>query len=210
MKACARFVNDGRGFDWLSMTERLPASLLTALADVMKWLDTSRIPSMVIGGVATSMLGRARLTQDIDALVLLPEYEWAQALSSASNHGIVPRIKDSLGFAHRSRMLLLTHTASRIDIDVSLGGLSFEREAIDRSQTHVMNELSLRLPTVEDLMTMKAFAHRPKDMEDIRGLLDAHPDVNLTLVRQWVREFSTAMTMPDLLEDFEKLVAKRR
>jgi hypothetical protein len=40
------------------MTERVPASLLGALADLMKWLDTSRIPSMVIGGVATSMLGR--------------------------------------------------------------------------------------------------------------------------------------------------------
>jgi hypothetical protein len=66
------------------MAERVPASLLAALADVMKWLDASHIPSMVIGGVATSMLGRARLTQDVDALVLLPENEWAKALSSAS------------------------------------------------------------------------------------------------------------------------------
>jgi hypothetical protein len=55
------------------MADRVPASLQAALADVMKWLDASHIPSMVIGGVASSMLGRARLTQDVDALVLLPE-----------------------------------------------------------------------------------------------------------------------------------------
>ena len=174
----------------------------------MKWLDASHIPSMVIGGVATSMLGRPRLTHDVDALVLLPEDEWTKALSSANNHGIVPRIEDPLGFARRSRMLLLTHTSSNIDIDIALGGLSFEMEALDRSQTHEMNGLRLRLPTVEDLVIMKAFAHRPKDMEDIKGLLDANPDADLGIVRQWVREFATAMAMPDLLEDFEKIVAR--
>jgi hypothetical protein len=57
---------------------------------------------------------------------------------------------------------------------------------------------------------MKAFAHRPKDMEDIRGLLDAHPDADLNIVRQWVQEFATAMTMPDLLEDFEKIAERRK
>ena len=156
------------------------------------------------------MLGRPRLTQDVDALVLLPEGEWAKALSSANNHGIVPRIEDPLGFARRSRMLLLTHTSSNINIDIALGGLSFEMEAVDRSQTHEMNGFRLRLPTVEDLLIMKAFAHRPKDMEDIKGLLDANPGADLGIVRQWVREFATAMAMPDLLEDFEKIVAHRK
>jgi hypothetical protein len=192
------------------MTERVPASLLAALADLMKWLDAARIPSMLIGGVAASMLGRARFTQDIDALVLIPENEWAAALSSAGDHGIVPRIADPLVFAHRSRMLLLRHSASSIDIDVSLGGLSFEQQAIDRNQTHETNGFRVRLPRVEDLLIMKAFAHRPKDMEDIRGLLDAHPEADLTVVRQWVREFAAALTMPDLLEDFERLVASRQ
>src|SRR5260221_9000753 len=98
-KECWRCGNAGRSYDWSFMAERVPASLLAALADVMNWLDASHIPSMVVGGVATSMLGRARLTQDIDALVLLPEDEWAKALSSANNHGIVPRIEDPLGFA---------------------------------------------------------------------------------------------------------------
>jgi hypothetical protein len=47
-------------------------------------------------------------------------------------------------------------------------------------------------------------------MEDIKGLLHAHPDADLSIVRQWVREFATAMTTPDLLEDFEKIVARRK
>jgi hypothetical protein len=56
------------------VVERLPASLLSALLDVMRWLDAAHAPSMVIGGVAASVLGRPRLTQpdmlrDFDALV---------------------------------------------------------------------------------------------------------------------------------------------
>jgi Nucleotidyl transferase of unknown function (DUF2204) len=205
-----RFENGGLDCDSYCMSERIPASLLSALADLMKWLDASNIPSMVIGGVAASMLGRARLTQDVDALVMLPEDEWAKAISTASNHNIVPRIEDALGFARRSRMLLLTHTTSTIDIDISLGGLSFEREALARAQVHEIGGIRLRLPSLEDLLIMNAFAHRPKDMEDIKGLLDAHPTADLKIVRQWVKEFATAMSMPDLLDDFEKLVARRK
>jgi predicted nucleotidyltransferase len=192
------------------MSERIPATLLAALADVMKWLDASQIPSMVIGGVAVSMLGRARLTQDVDALVLLPESEWAKAISTAAAYGIVPRIDDPLPFARRSRMLLLTHTASAIDIDISVGSLSFEHQAIERAQVHHISGVRLRLPSVEDLLIMKAFAHRPKDMQDVKALLDAHPEADLTMVRQWVREFAAAVSTPHVLDDFEKIVACRR
>ncbi len=41
-------------------------ALRVALADLMAWLDAPKIPSMVIGGVAASVSGRPRLTQDVD------------------------------------------------------------------------------------------------------------------------------------------------
>jgi hypothetical protein len=40
------------------VASELPPSLLSALADLGSWLDVERIPSMVIGGVAASILGR--------------------------------------------------------------------------------------------------------------------------------------------------------
>jgi len=46
---CWRCGNAGRSYDWSFMAERVPASLLAALADVMNWLDASHIPSMVVG-----------------------------------------------------------------------------------------------------------------------------------------------------------------
>ena len=192
------------------MVDRVPATLLAALADLVKWLDDTKVPSMIIGGVAASVLGRPRLTQDVDALAILPEADWANAVSSAARHGILPRVENALDFAHRSRVLLMRHAESGIDIDVTFGRLSFEQTAIDNSEVHDIGGLRVRLPRVEDLLIMKAVARRPKDLLDIEGLLAAHPDADVSAVRQWVREFATAMSMSDMLDDFDKVVARSK
>jgi hypothetical protein len=169
------------------VAEPFASSLQAALADLAKWLDASQIPSMIIGGIAASALGRPRLTQDIDALAIVPESGWANVIESASRHGIVPRIDGALEFAHRSRVLLLRHSASGIDVDVTFGGLPFEQAAVQRSATHSIGDLKLRLPRVEDLLVMKAIARRPKDLEDIRGLLAAHPEADISGIFRPVR-----------------------
>jgi uncharacterized protein (DUF2336 family) len=63
---------------------------------------------------------------------------------------------------------------------------------------------------VEDLLIMKAVARRPKDLQDIEGLLAAHPDADIVAVRRWVREFATAMSMSDMLDDFDKVVVRSK
>ena len=163
---------------------------------------------MVIGGVAASVLGQPRLTQDVDALAILPEDRWASLMDEAARFGIVPRIENPLDFARRSRVLLMKHLASGIDIDVTFGGLAFEQAAVENSERHDIAGVSVRLPRVEDLLIMKAIARRPKDLQDIEGLLKAHPEADVTRVRHWVREFATATGMGDMLDEFDKLLAR--
>ncbi len=165
---------------------------------------------MIIGGVAASVLGQPRLTQDVDALAILPEDRWAPMLDAAARFGIVRRIDNPLDFARRSRVLLMKHAASGIDIDVTFGGLAFEQAAVENSEQHEIAGVLIRLPRVEDLLIMKAIAHRPKDLQDIEGLLKAHPEADVTRVRQWVREFSMATGMGDMLEELDKLLARRK
>jgi hypothetical protein len=107
------------------------------------------------------------------------------------------------------RIHFLKHLRSGIDVDVRLGDLPFEHAAVEKSAMHNMDGLLLRLPRVEDLLVMKAIARRPKDLEDIRGLLAAHPQVDISEARRWVGEFASAMSMSDMLEEFDRLVAQR-
>lgn len=192
------------------MAERLPSDLLQPLADLRSWLDAVHAQAVIVGGVAVSFLGRPRFTQDIDALAILAEREWEAAVRIAAAHGIVPRIAAPVAFARRSRVLLLRHRDSAIDIDVILGGLPFEEKAVEHGQDHSIGGVDIRLPRVEDLLIMKAVAHRPRDLQDIETLLDAHPGLDLGSVRQWVSDFAAATSMSELLEDFDKIVARRR
>ena len=73
-----------------------------------------------------------------------------------------------------------------------------------------MGRLSLPLPTPENLIIMKAVAHRPQDMADIKALLDANPKMSLRKVRRWVKEFSNALDAPDILSDLERLLQQLR
>ena len=49
-----------------------------------------------------------------------------------------------------------------------------------------------------------------RDMADIESILDAQTQLDLPRVRRWLREFSTALETPELLRDFNALVARRR
>ncbi|MBI3990201.1 MAG: nucleotidyltransferase [candidate division NC10 bacterium] len=184
--------------------------LLAVLRDLVDWLQTGRVPGVVIGGVAASFLGRPRLTRDVDVLVLLDEGRWEEFLALGARFGFLPRLPNTLTFARQTRVLLVRHEPSGIDVDISSGTLPFEEESIARALLVDVGGFSIPLPTPEDLIIMKAVAHRPRDLADIESVLDTRPKLNLRRVRRWVREFSAALEMPEILTDLETILAQRR
>jgi hypothetical protein len=96
-----------------------------------------------------------------------------------------------------------------LDEDVTLAGLPFEEEALQRSVRVEVEGLTLRLAAPTDLVIMKAVARRAQDLTDIEGLLDQHPDLDVDRVKDQLREFS-AVLGPELLDDFLELLRRRR
>lgn len=176
------------------------------LGALIKWLRSQEVPGLIIGGIAASILGRPRLTRDVDLLILLEEQRWQEFLNAGRRFGFVPRLDDALEFARRSRVFLLHHKPSDVDIDISLAALPFEEESIAQVRWTKIGTLSIPLPTPENLIIMKAIAHRPQDMADVKAVLDAHPKVDLRRVRRWVKEFSSALDASDIVDDLEKLI----
>lgn len=193
------------------MSKREPLThLLMALRDLVAWLQGKRVPGVIIGGVAASILGRPRVTHDVDALVLLDEEHWEDFLISGKKFRFVPRLTDALAFARKSRVLLVRHKLSGIDVDITFGSLPFEKKAIRQMVWANVKGIRLPLPRPEDLIIMKAIAHRTRDLADIESILDTHAKLNLQRIRRWVREFSTAINMPEILEDLERILGRRR
>jgi len=175
--------------------------LLAPLAALQRLLARFDDQGIITGGVAASLLGRPRLTADVDAMILLTVEDLPLLMEAATQEGLVPRITDAEDFARRHRVLLLRHQESGINVDISLGLLPFEIEAVERSVIHQVGPLAIRLPTPEDLIIFKAVAHRPQDLMDIQALLESHPDLDRERVMRWAREFAQALEMPELWED---------
>ena len=162
---------------------------------------------VVIGGVAVSMLARPRFTEDLDAMVLLSVDEVDEFIEVAKRAGIEPRISEAEVFAKKNRVLLLRHVKSDTRIDISLGILPFEQELVERSKAYQVDDaLQVFLPTPEDLIIMKSVANRPKDLEDIRTLVDKYPDLDKGRLEMWVKAFAEALEMPEIWNNLAGVV----
>ncbi|MHC1783263.1 MAG: nucleotidyl transferase AbiEii/AbiGii toxin family protein [Anaerolineaceae bacterium] len=179
---------------------------LAPLQALVELLSAFNDQGAIIGGIAASLLGAPRFTADLDAVFLLRVDELPRLLNEAARRGIAPRISDPEGFARKNRILLLRHTASGINIDLSLGILPFEIEMVQRSEVVDAGMIQLRLPTPEDLIIMKAVAHRPKDLMDIQAIAGNHPNLDQKRIQDWVEQFGEALDLPDLWNEIHRLL----
>lgn len=182
--------------------------LLEPLRALQRLLEQFENRGVIIGGIAASLLGQPRFTADLDAVILLSVEDIPELMSAAREQDMVPRLADAEAFARTNRVLLLNHSSSGINIDISLGLLPFEEEMVDRSRIYEFGDLQIRLPTPEDLIILKAVAHRPQDLIDIQSIAASHPGLDRGRVRFWVDQFGAALETPDLWDKISQFFNK--
>ena len=176
---------------------------LAPLKALQNLLDHYQGQGIIIGGIAASLLGKPRLTADVDALILLSIDNIPDLFQKAKDVGFIARLENAEEFARKSRVLLLKHVESGIAIDISLGLLSFEEEAVEQSKEYLFKGVRIQLPTPEHLVIMKAVAHRPKDLLDIQGIVQSNPDLDKDHIRDWVTQFAELLEKPELWDDIK-------
>jgi hypothetical protein len=179
------------------------------LRPLLRWWKSQNTPGVVIGGLAVSLWSRPRITHDVDGLVLLPTNRWAAFLKAGRRFGFLPREPDTLANARKERVLLLRHEPSGIDVDVTLGEVLLEEEIVARATEVKVANVLVPLATPEDLIIMKAIAHRPQDILDIDALLATSPSLDLARVRKWTKLFAEIVEKQDIVEILEARLAQR-
>jgi predicted nucleotidyltransferase len=186
------------------------AALSTSLRDLTGWLNTAGIRHVIVGGVAQALVGRPRITEDIDAVVLAEQRNLSELLEGALKFGFIPRRENAVEFALANRILLLVHEADGIPVDVSLGILPFEQEMIERATRVTVQGTEIPIATPEDLIVMKVLAFRGKDVVDIEAVLDANKSIDLERIRYWVAGMAEALDEPGIAARFEALLKARQ
>jgi predicted nucleotidyltransferase len=189
---------------------RPPEIPFAAIRDMLRWFKSARVSGAVIGGVAVSIQGHPRYTQDLDALVVLDDSNWPAFIAPAAKFGFSARVPDVLEFARQTRMLLLLHDPSGVPLDVSLGCLAFEEELIERAQPVKLRRLTVPIAAPEDLIILKAVAARPQDLADIDIVLSAGHRLDLGRIRKTVAFFAATLERPEIVKQLELLLARHK
>lgn len=144
---------------------------LTRLAlELQRFCEVRSWRFCFIGGITVQHWGEPRFTSDVD-LTLLTGFGGEEPYVDALLAAYPTRIPSARQFALENRVLLLT-SSEGIGIDIALGALPFESDAVDRSRlVELESDAHLRLCSAEDLIVMKCFANRPMDWHDVRGVV---------------------------------------
>lgn len=156
-----------------------------ALTTVARLLERAAIPYVVIGGHAVNIWLEPRFTADIDVTVQaspddterLKDILALEGYAVTREHGTeLPSGPDFIRFRSRDGLVTLEVQAAKTE---------FQREAVRRA---LVVDSGLRVATAEDLIVFKLIANRPKDRDDLRGLVRL-PDVDWPHVERWAAEW---------------------
>lgn len=184
--------------------------ILEAALSFQQFADENGWSFTFVGGLAVGVWGEPRTTRDFDAC-LFTDFGGEEPAIDSILSAFRPRTDDAVPFALRYRVLKIM-ASNGTPGDVALGALPFEEEMISRARmVNYAPGISLRMPTPEDLVVMKAFAGRARDWEDIKGVLArSGAKLDLDYIRTRLAPLLEALDNPEAMDTLEKLIVKSR
>ena len=181
------------------------------LAALVTCFDSLGVRWYLFGAQAAIFHGVARLTADVDVTVLLEPHSTGRLASVMEANGFRLRVTATDDFVARTRVLPFVHPATRLPVDVVLAGPGIEEHFLDRAEFHVLEGVRVPIATVEDLVTMKILAGRPKDLDDAKGMLRARSEeIDLDHVRRMLQLLEEALSQSDLIPQLEQLIRREK
>lgn len=181
--------------------------LVEAGSEIQNFMQKQGLHFCFIGGLAVIRWGEIRMTQDVD-LCVLSEFGNEERYIDSLLTTFKPRISDAADFALVNRVLLLS-ASNGIDVDLSLAGLPFEQQMIERASLFCFCKDCEPLITcsAEDLIVLKAFADRMKDWADIEGILDRQKKhLDLDYVIEQLTPLCELKEEPEIIEKLHTLI----
>jgi len=148
----------------------------TVLREIVEQLEAHEIRYCLVGGLAASLRGRMRNTEDVDLVIAVDVEAAIRFLHALPADQFRPYFPEVELVARTSYIIALEHISTRITLDLAIGMSGFEQQIVSRSEDVQLSDRSIRIATVEDLILMKCLAGRPQDDQDIAGMVAAQAE----------------------------------
>lgn len=187
--------------------------MASSLTDVFQALDhvfqKVSLRWYVFGAQAVAFYGAARFSADVDVTLLAENYPIGDLMSALRAKEFVTRVSDVERMVHQTRVVPVVHAPSRIPVDIVLGGAGLEEEFAKNVQYHDLEDLKIPVANSADLIAMKIFSGRDKDLQDAQAVLQVQRgNVDTEAVRKTLKILETALDRSDLVLVLDKMLSK--
>jgi hypothetical protein len=178
-----------------------------AVSSIAESFAARSIRHALIGGLATSLRGRQRTTQDVDFLIDVPQIHLPGLLDDLIERGFTLDPMVVIPAYVRQHITAFSFGSVRVDWLKPVLPL-YSRALADASPLEWTEGHTVRVATAEGLILTKMVAFRPQDQIDIETLLTANRDeIDVALIREEWSPF--AATEAERTSWLEGVIAKR-
>jgi hypothetical protein len=173
----------------------IPGPLEKQLKALINLFETIKIPYAILGGLAVILYGEPRLTMDIDVNISLPSNHIGQFLIIAKKTGFLPSCNSVKTFVKKTGVIpmkfMKTKPPGRCDIIIAENSL--EHMALKRAKLKKIGSLNAKFITAEDLLIHKIASDRPRDIEDLKGILMRQRNkLDISYILFWLKKLDEA------------------
>ncbi|MGB0386210.1 MAG: nucleotidyltransferase [Ardenticatenaceae bacterium] len=183
-------------------------TLIQSAAQIQKRLDEADVASAVIGALAVSIWGEPRLTRDADLRVFLQrdQADYLVGLLEPDYVCLASEPENTL----RQMGFLFVKDSAGVRIDLMLSDTIFDEEAIYRARSvEVSSGLELVVCSPEDLIVYKMISTRPRDWEDVKGVVRRQKgSLDDAYIINWLEEFELALDDSTLVNKYQRMRRK--
>lgn len=171
------------------------------LREAIAFLEVQGYRYAVIGGIAVTTWGTIRATRDVDLKVLVPDLDYAAvrtAIRAAFPEPGRPHAPDN--------PFVVSVNIEGVVVDFLLALPGYEEQIITRATRCDLGDLPVWVCTPEDLVIQKAVAGRPKDWQDIEGvLIEQWGRLDLIYLENWLAQFSELLELPEIVSQYRAI-----
>ena len=179
--------------------------LFQSTVRIQELLAKQGIPSAVIGGLAVAIWGEPRLTRDVDLKILLKREEAFRLIGLLKQ--TYQYLADDPEKTLRDVGFLFVRESDGPRIDLLLADTTYDQEVIRRAcPMEVAHGISLTICRAEDLLIYKMISTRPRDREDVRGIiLRQKKRLDDSYVLNWLGQFEKALDDSTLISEYRRM-----
>jgi hypothetical protein len=160
------------------MTTDAPGQSAQLFLRVVRILDQKRIPYAAIGALAAAYFGVVRASLDTDAVISLGQSQTTldDLLKALRSEGLSVTAREADASDPLLGVIAVEDTHhNRADIILGIRGM--DPAAFSRTLPAPLLGSSIRMIGIDDFIAMKIFAGGPRDIEDVRGVLNVSRDL---------------------------------